>query len=574
MRFSSRPARLAAPWLVCATLTLFAGGPLHAAPDAVTVDGGAYAGPLRDGKLHGKGRIDWPNGAWYEGEFDKGLYQGKGVLVGATGWRYEGDFVQGRLEGQGRLALEDGTVYQGAFRNDLFNGRGRYSRPDGEVYEGEFKDDKYHGEGRLDTAEGRIYIGRFEAGEPVGRVRLISGDSRYEGEIADWQPNGPGRFTDGQETVYEGVFVDGALQGKGKVAGKDGRFYEGDFENWRFHGQGVYRNESGDEYRGAFAYGLFEGEGTLVYAKPQADGRTRDSGTWRRGRLFDGEAEARYQRELEAALYAQPALLDGALQALQAQDPARIDLYLLAVAGDGRQEVFRREVAFVRQQFDRDFGTAGRSLALVNSRTGLDATPLATHTSLRRALKAVAERMDVEQDILFLFLTSHGSKDHELTFKLNGVDLPDLPAATLGEMLRDSGIRWKVVVVSACYSGGFVDAIKDEGTLVMTAARHDRASFGCADDNDFTYFGRAYFKESLSPKVSFIEAFDKAREKVEAWETEQFAEAAGDEEAGSEADEADEGGEGGESEHSLPVIDAPAPIVEQLQRWRAQTGQR
>ena len=92
----------------------------------------------------------------------------------------------------------------------------------------------------------------------------------------------------------------------------------------------------------------------------------------------------------------------------------------------------------------------------------------------------------------------------------NGMDLRDLSAADLGRLLRESGIRWKVVVISACYSGGFVDPLKDDGTLVITAARHDRQSFGCADENDFTYFGRAYFKEALPQASSFQDAFRKA----------------------------------------------------------------
>lgn len=531
------------------------------ADDAVTPDGGVYRGGMRDGRLHGQGRIEWRNGAYREGAFVEGLSHGKGVAAGASGWRYEGGFDNGLMQGKGRMRFADGSEYEGEFRADEFDGKGRYVRANGEVYEGSFRKGRFHGEGRLELADGRVYVGRFEDDEPVGSMLVIHDDRRYEGGLADWEPEGEGRFTDAQGNVFEGAFVAGALTGKGKASMKNGARYEGDFDNWRFHGQGVFRNADGDEYRGGFAWGLYDGEGTMTYARPKPDGRTRDSGTWRRGKLYDPAAEALRLRNVETALYSQPALLERHLQSLQPQDPARIDLYLLAVAGDGREEVFRREVEFVRGQFDRDFGTAGRSLALVNSRSSVDAVPLATRTSLRQALRAVAGRMDVEQDILFLFLTSHGSETHELTFKLAGIDMPDLPAAALGEMLRESGIRWKVVVVSACYSGGFADAIGDQGTLVITSARHDRTSFGCADDNDFTYFGRAYFKESLVPGVSFIDAFDKASGLVETWEREDVAGIQG------------EGGKGGqlaEEEHSRPVIVAPAPIREQLRRWKAQ----
>jgi Peptidase C13 family len=48
-------------------------------------------------------------------------------------------------------------------------------------------------------------------------------------------------------------------------------------------------------------------------------------------------------------------------------------------------------------------------------------------------------------------------------------------------LLKKSGIRWKVVVISACYGGGFIDPVKDDTTLVITATRHDRRSFRRAE---------------------------------------------------------------------------------------------
>jgi hypothetical protein len=175
----------------------------------------------------------------------------------------------------------------------------------------------------------------------------------------------------------------------------------------------------------------------------------------------------------------------------------KINLYLLGVAGDGAQEVFHRETSFVQRQFDRDYGTVGRSLMLVNSRNTVAQQPMATRTSIAASLDALGAKMDKANDILFLFLTSHGSPEHELALAQNGMDLHSLPAQELASMLKHSGIRWKVIVISACYAGGFIDALKDEHTLVITAARRDRTSFGCDDQNDFTYFSEAYFKEAL-----------------------------------------------------------------------------
>ena len=97
----------------------------------------------------------------------------------------------------------------------------------------------------------------------------------------------------------------------------------------------------------------------------------------------------------------------------------------------------------------------------------------------------------------------------------------DLPADELRTILDRIGIRWRAIVVSACYSGGFVDALKDERSLVITAARDDRSSFGCAHENDFTYFGRAYFDEHLRTGHSFTKAFEEARDVIARREKEQ-----------------------------------------------------
>lgn len=60
--------------------------------------------------------------------------------------------------------------------------------------------------------------------------------------------------------------------------------------------------------------------------------------------------------------------------------------------------------------------------------------------------------------------------------------------------------------------------MKDDLTLIITAARRDRRSFGCADENDFTYFGRVFFKEALHSSKSFAQAFEKASSLVDEWE--------------------------------------------------------
>ncbi len=600
MRFLDQITCFGSYFCLLVASPLFSHAADHPRPDTVTADGGRYYGPLANGKLHGRGRLEWDNGARYEGEFENGLFSGQGRLKTGSGQLYEGEFRKGLMSGRGRFEFRDGSIYVGEFRNDFFNGQGRLESTHGGVYEGAFENGEYHGLGRLigpnrnyqgefrnglywghgeeidedgrkyrgefvrgrfqgkgrfEYRNGDVYEGDFDRGEFTGRGALTRKDgARYEGAFLKWRFHGAGHYVDPRGDVYEGRFVNGELVGAGRMAGKNGDLYEGDLKQWRPDGQGALRLANGDVYKGSFARGLYEGKGTLTYTKPRPDGRTEDSGIWRYGRLVNEKDERQAKINVETALYNQRSLLDEALASITPSDPKKINLYLLAVAGDGSQEVFRREVEFVRKQFDREFGTQGRSLALINSRNTVASAPMATMTSIRESLNGIAARMDKKKDILFVFLTSHGSQEHELVLNQNNMNLRGLRASELGKLLKETGIRWKVIVVSACYGGGFIDHVKDDHTLVITAARKDRRSFGCADENDFTYFGRAFFKEALPKSGSFVEAFGKAESLIKEWE----------------AKELKAGNQAGENEFSLPQIVSPGPIQRYLDRWWTQ----
>ena len=88
----------------------------------------------------------------------------------------------------------------------------------------------------------------------------------------------------------------------------------------------------------------------------------------------------------------------------------------------------------------------------------------------------------------------------------------------LRKLLDESGIKHRVVVVSSCYSGGFINALKNDDTLVISASAPDKNSFGCDNENDWTYFGNAYFNEALRNTFSFIKAFDIAKPVIAARE--------------------------------------------------------
>jgi len=165
----------------------------------------------------------------------------------------------------------------------------------------------------------------------------------------------------------------------------------------------------------------------------------------------------------------------------------------------------------VKRLMDARFDTAGRSVVLVNHAATLQEQPIATATNLRSAIERIAAGINTEEDVLFLFLTSHGNEEHELAFELPPLQLQQLTPTALARMLNDSGIKWKIVVISACFSGGFIEPLKDDHTLIVTAADDLHQSFGCDYDSDFTWFSKAFFDQALRRTFSFTEAFGSAR---------------------------------------------------------------
>ncbi|MEN5207982.1 C13 family peptidase [Stenotrophomonas terrae] len=217
-------------------------------------------------------------------------------------------------------------------------------------------------------------------------------------------------------------------------------------------------------------------------------------------------------------------MLDGALAALPAQRPGVTDIYVLGVAGDADEDVFPNEVAYLRELSAKRWGAEGRMISLVN-RPALGyggATPVqATYDSIGHALRGLGQKLDPNEDVLFLYLTSHGL--HDNSFYLHtGRDQEDyLAPEQLARMLDEAQIGNAVIVVSACFSGAFVPALRSPQRMVITAARKDRPSFGCGNTDSATWFGRAFLVEALNATNDFARAYTLAAGNVRRREKEQ-----------------------------------------------------
>lgn len=242
------------------------------------------------------------------------------------------------------------------------------------------------------------------------------------------------------------------------------------------------------------------------------------------------------------------ALVAKQVAALPVQRPGRVDLYAIGVGGDGTENVFRNEAEYFATLMQRRFHARGVVTLVSNpDSVGAKPRPLATYDNLYDAVRGVARRMDRREDVLLLYLTMHGTHDHELAL----YDPPYVEDALAPDDLRfvldEAGIRNRVIAISACYSGGFIPRLKGDDTLVVTAARSDRPSFGCGADSTATFFGRAWMIEGLNRTTDFVEAFRHAQGRIRTWERLQ-----GD-------------------EPSHPQMAEGKAIAKRLAAWRSQT---
>ena len=96
-----------------------------------------------------------------------------------------------------------------------------------------------------------------------------------------------------------------------------------------------------------------------------------------------------------------------------------------------------------------------------------------------------------------VYFTSHGSPD--------GIVLDEgvMSPTSMATMIDNAcGSRPTVVFVAACYSGVFVDPLSGPNRFVMTAARPDRPSFGCGDNDHYTFFDNCWL-DSISSAGDF-----------------------------------------------------------------------
>ena len=166
------------------------------------------------------------------------------------------------------------------------------------------------------------------------------------------------------------------------------------------------------------------------------------------------------------------------------------DIYAIGIAGWSDQDVFIKELNGGLSILSRSLGMDRGAMRLVNHRDTLATTPVATRTNFAAAVHAVAGIMNKDEDILVVFITSHGGPMGVGLVLWGAACTAVLGPDHVASVLDREGIRNRVVIVSACYSGVFAKRLASPSSIVLTAADENSPSFGCSNEREWTYFGR------------------------------------------------------------------------------------
>ena len=212
----------------------------------------------------------------------------------------------------------------------------------------------------------------------------------------------------------------------------------------------------------------------------------------------------------------QPRLLEDQFARLAPSRKGETEIYTLAVAGWADQDVFIKEIDGALEAIGSVLPIKGRTVRLINRRDTVDTIPLANFRNFSAAVHAIGDVMDKDNDVFVLVMTSHGEQTG-FALQLPG-GTAELTPQQVAAALDGEGIKNRVVIVSACFSGIFVPPLANDNTIVITAADAKHPSFGCAPERDWTYFGDAFFHQSLHPGADFENAFEHARVLIHGWE--------------------------------------------------------
>jgi hypothetical protein len=154
------------------------------------------------------------------------------------------------------------------------------------------------------------------------------------------------------------------------------------------------------------------------------------------------------------------------------------------VAGDDAQPVFDNAIRAVRDWLTSS-GVPARNIRLLSATPDAGSDTMTEPASAERVLARIAALRPGPDEGCLVFITSHGQRGEGIWLAYSGEFLR--PAELARALSAGCARTPTVVIASGCFTGGFT-AMRDSNRIIVTAARADRPSFGCAVERTYAVF--------------------------------------------------------------------------------------
>lgn len=187
----------------------------------------------------------------------------------------------------------------------------------------------------------------------------------------------------------------------------------------------------------------------------------------------------------------------------------------LGSAQHSQSLVFQRDILSMEKSLQAFQATTVSILLSNQSETQQLRYPFATVPNLDRVFKQLAAWSHMHPMSLTVLVSTHGLPD-VLSVNIGNQYYPPLRTAPLKAWLDKLHPRTRVtLLLSACYSGSFVDALQGPNRMVLSASAADRNSFGCRYNEKNTWFIGQLLGPHFAPQNTWNDVFTATRTGVE-----------------------------------------------------------
>jgi hypothetical protein len=179
-------------------------------------------------------------------------------------------------------------------------------------------------------------------------------------------------------------------------------------------------------------------------------------------------------------------------------------------------KAFRNDVLLAEQRV-KEIDPNALMLKLANpARDQPTDWPQATAENFALVMSKTAE-VARPRDRVLLFISTH-SNPGLLNISAGGKNLQPLTPQALSDALAPLNKVPVLVVLSACYSGAFVEPLKAPNRVVITATDARRTSFQCKYGGNHTPFAEALFGQAGGASLSVSDWMGEAQKSIAAQE--------------------------------------------------------